>query len=79
MRQTKSPHVARGLWIIPIHESLHILVDPVTRGCGEKSTGRVATNSLFTTRRKQSLPIQLNGSIQTHEIVICFLINNNIF
>lgn len=25
----------------PIHGSLHIVVDPVTRGCGEKSTNRV--------------------------------------
>lgn len=33
--------VARDLWSPPIHGSLHILVDPVTRGCGGKSTNMV--------------------------------------
>ena len=33
--------VARDSSIIPIHGSLHILVDLVTRGCGGKSTNRV--------------------------------------
>ena len=33
--------VARDLWIILIHGSLHSHVDLVTRGCGEKSTNRV--------------------------------------
>lgn len=32
-------HVARDSLLIPIHGSLRILVDPVTRGCDEKSTG----------------------------------------
>lgn len=31
--------VARDLWIIPIHGSLYILIDPVTRGCGEDELG----------------------------------------
>ena len=26
--------VAHESWIVPIHGSLHILVDPATRGCG---------------------------------------------
>ena len=34
------PVIQRDSWIIPIHGSLHILVDPVTRGCGGKSTNR---------------------------------------
>lgn len=33
--------VACDSWIVPIHGSVHILVDPVTRGCGEKLTNRV--------------------------------------
>lgn len=33
--------VARELWSPSIHGSLHILVNPVTCGCGEKSSKKV--------------------------------------
>ena len=36
--------VARDSLITPIHGTLHILVGPVTCGCGEISTGGVGNN-----------------------------------